>query len=407
MLLLVSAGAEPLSLNEAVEIALEQSLAVDESRVQKALGVQSVAEGVEGFFPRITTSTSASDSTFAELGSGMWGTDIRLTQPVLDATTIFGLLAGIQQAGISKAQSIQTIARLIKDVQNAYYDLAKSQALLLSAERQHERTLENSKVTTRRFELKDVSNAEMLRAEANLLKAEQDIITAETNLENNQRILSDLLGFEEIKEFKAEALPDAEEPYSLSSTVISAELLERNPDFDVLLRQAKSTDLTYWGTWASILPSLNLTASRSWTQDEWIPSDWDTGANSIGLTVSFPIADVTGKALSLNRARLNRKQSRISLARQELAFRQTLAGLLATQESSYKGWEVAEKNVELSNEVYRLTMRSYELGASSQADLLEVAAELMLAERALVEAQAAYWSSRAELNYFLGSSLED
>ncbi|MBD3286368.1 hypothetical protein GF359_07425 [candidate division WOR-3 bacterium] len=409
MLLAAPAQAEttPVTLNQAIQTALEQSLAVDEASVETSLGVQSATEGIGGFLPTLSASTSTGDSSLADLGSGLWSTRLDLSQPVVNATTIFGLLNGIKQAGISKAQSRQILGKLILDVENAYYGLARTQALVESAERSYERARENLKLTERRYELKDASNAEKLRAEASLLSAEQELISARTSLEQNQRILSDLLGYESTEPFRTSELPDAEEPYNLSTTIISEAVISENPDYDVLKRQARLTDLAYWGAWASILPSLNLTASRSWSQDEVFPSDWDAGTDSYGLSVSIPLADLKGKALSVNRARLERKNSRISMARQELAFRQQLASLLATQESSYKGWEVAVKNVELSREVYRLTSRSYELGAASLADLLEVETELVQAERALVEAKAAYWTSRAELNYFLGTSLED
>jgi outer membrane protein len=381
---------------------------VDEARVKRALGAQSVAEGVGGLMPRLSASSSTSDSSLADLGNGMWSSQFSLSQPVVDATVIFGFIGGIQQNGVSRAQARQTIAQLILDVQNAYYNLAASQALVTSAERQYARARENLRRVAKRLELKDANKADKLRAEASLLSAEMELLQARTSLESNQRILSDLIGFTEWKSIETDELSAAQEPHSLPTTVISAAILAENPDFDVLLRQVKATDLTYWGTWASILPSLSLTASKSFTQTEVLPSfsDWEEESPNYGLAISFPIADFKGKILSINRARLERKNSRVSLARQELSFRERLATLLATQTSSYKGWEVASKNVELSSEVYRLTVRSYELGAIALADLLEVEAELVQAERALVKAKADYWSSRAELNYFLGISLE-
>lgn len=412
LLLVGTAGAlepEKITLNQALEIALEQSLAMDEASIERALGSQSLAEGLGGLLPRLSASTSSSDTSLVGQGEDMWFSRFSLSQPVVDATSIFGLAGGIQQNGIARAQSRQSIAKLILDVQNTYYNLAAAQALLASAEGQHARAEENSKIVQRRFELGAASKADKLRAQASLLAAERELITARSAIENDQRVLGDLLGFEEWKPLQADALPDAEEPYSLPTTVISEAMLSENPDFDVLRRQVKGTELTYWGAWAGILPSLSLTVSKNFVQEEILPSfaDWDDVSANYGLTLSFPIADLKGRALSVNRARLERKRSRINLARQRLSFREGLAALLATQESSFKGWEVASKNVEVSSEVYRLTLRSYELGASSLADLLQVEAELVQVERALVQAKAVYWSSRAELNYFLGVSLED
>lgn len=398
-----------LSLDEALSYALEHSLAKDDARIKKALGAQSLAEGAGGLLPRLTASSSTADSSLADLGDGLWASRFTLSQPVVDATAIFGLIGGFQQNGVSRAQARQGIAKLVLDVQNAYYNLAASQALVASADGQHSRAKENLRIVAKRFELGGASKADKLRAEASLLSAEMGLFSARTSLENNQRILSDLMGLADWRPIEADELLQAEEPYSLPTTVISAAILARNPDFDVLLRQVKASELTYWGAWASILPSFSLTASKGFVQEEVLPSfsDWDDVSADYGLAISFPVADVKGKVLSINRARLERKNSRITLARQELSFRQHLAALLATQSSSYKGWEVASKNVELSSEVYRLTARSYELGASSLADLLQVEAELVQAERALVQAKADYWSSRAELNYFLGISLED
>lgn len=395
----------PVTLEQVIEIALENSLALDEARVERAKGVQSLAEGVGGLLPRITASSSTSDSALADLGEGMWGTQLSLSQPVVDAATLFGLIGGFQQHGISRAQSRQTLAKLILDTHKAYYSLAASQAFMESAQRQYTRARENLRISEKRYELGSANKADKLRAEASVLSAERELVSARTNLANNQRILADLAGIEDWKTLKTHDIPDATKPDSLITTLTTSTLIADNPDYDLLRRQAKSTDLAYWGSWASLLPSLSLTASKNFSQDGVLPdlSNWEEVSPNYGLSLSFPIADLKGKALSVNRARLDRKQSRIDLAQQELYFRQQLANLLAIQESSYKGWEYASKNVELSEEVYRLSARSYELGASSLADLLQVEAELVSAERALVQATTDYWSARAELNYFLGN----
>ncbi len=360
-----------------------------------------------------STGTSALDSLSGPGGASLsdlgetWVTRFTLSQPVVDATTIFGLVGGFQQNGVSRAQSRQTMAALILDVQNAYYNLAASRALVSSAQRQHERAAENAKIVARRYQLGGASKADKLRAEAGFLSAEAEVLSSQVSLEANQRILCDLAGMENWQLIGVDELPDARDPGSLPTTVISSALLERNPDLDVLHKQVRSSDLAYWGAWGALLPSLSFTAGKSFSQDEILPSfsEFTDAAPTYGLSVSFPIVDLKGRLLGISRARLNRKSSRLNLAQQELAFRQRLAMLLATQSSSYAGWEFASKNIEVSSEVYRLTSRSYELGASSLADLLAVQAELVQAERAQVQAKAKYWSARAELNYFLGNSI--
>lgn len=377
---------------------------MDKSKIQKVKGSEALAEGIAGFLPRLSASSTTGATTIDSLGEGMWTSQFSLSQPVVDASTILGVVNGIQENGLARAQSHQTVANLILDVENAYYNLAKTQALLESAEGQYSRALENQRIAERRYSLGGANKSDKLRADASLLSAERELITAQTSHEQTQRVLADRIGLDSWRPIEVEELPAAEEPDSLASTVISTAILKRNPDFDVLRRQVTSSDLALIGAWASILPSLSFSASKTLTQDGLIPefSDWNDTQTSYGLAVSFPIADIKGRAFGIAKAHINRKEARISLAEQELQFRERLAALVDAQETSYKGYQAALKNVDLSMEVYRLTARSYELGASSLADLLQVEAELIQAERSLVEAKAAYWSSRAELNYFLG-----
>ncbi len=398
-----------MELVEAIEIALTRSIATEKARVERAQGTQSLAEGVVGVFPRLTASSSVSDTSLTELTDGMWTSQLNLSMPVVDATAIMGLVSGIQQNGLSRAESRQTMAKLVLDVQNSYYNLAKAQALLASVEGQYARAEENTRIAERRYQLGATARTDKLRSEANLLSAERELISARANVEAGQRNLANLLGFEAWSALQVTDLPDAEKPDSLAATVVSAALLEQNPDFEVLRRQVQASDLAAWGAWAGLLPSLSFTAGKGFTQDGVIPdvSQWDDVPTSYGLSITFPFVNVTNQALMVNRARLARKQSRLNLARQELAFTEHLASLVSAQSSSFKGWEAASKSVELSREVYRLTARGYELGANSLADVLQVEAELIQADRALVESKALYWSSRAELNYFLGVSLEE
>lgn len=355
----------------------------------------------------MSASYATSGDSMRELGDS-WRFGFSLTQPVVDATVVFGVMRGLRENDYYRAKSGQTVANLILDVQSGYYDLARAQALVASAEGQYRRALENVKTVERRYELGEVSLADKLRAEADLLTKETDLLSARNGVEENQRAFSDLIGLDGWEAIAVEELPPPEEPLELPTTVIAAALLEKNPDLAVLGMQVKAADVAYWGAWGNLVPALSFSYSRGTTYGE-VPTFPERGDSDTryGLVVSFPIVAVAGRVLDISGARLDRKQSRLELAQAQLESRERLANLLATQELSYKGWESASKTAELSEEVYRLNARSYELGAVSFDDLLQVEAELSQAERALVQAKADYWSSRAELNYLLGTSVEE
>jgi outer membrane protein TolC len=297
------------------------------------------------------------------------------------------------------------VAELILDVQDNYYALARAQALAISAEGRHRRAESNLKTVTRRYEVGEANLADKLRAEADYLNKETDLLAARNGVEENRRALSDLIGLGNWDEIEAEALPAPEDPAVLPTTLITTAALEDNPDLDVLRKQEETSDVAYWAAWGNALPSLSFTVSRGSTFGTPTGGE-DDDETRFGVNISLP-ANVRSIVLGITGARLDRRRVRLELAQAELDARKRLATLLATQELSYREWEAAVKTVELNEELYRLSKRSYELGDVSFDDLLEVEADLTEAERTLVESQAEYWSSRAELNYVLGTSVEE
>ncbi len=380
---------------------------VELAGVERSQGKQALAEGVASALPELSAAYSTSGTSFAELGD-TWRFGFSLTQPVVDATVVFGVMRGFRESDYYRAKSARTVADLLLAVQSGYYDLAQGQGLVASAERQYRRAAENLKIVARRYELGEANLADKLRAEADLLTKETELLSARNGVEENQRSFSDLIGLDRWEAVEVEELPPPEEPYELPTTVISAALLEKNPELTVLRMQTRASDVAYWSAWGDLLPALSFSYYRGSTfgGGSLFPGE-ESDDTRYGVVVSLPVVDVVDRVLGVTGARLDRKQSRLELAQAQLDSRERLASLLATQELSHKEWESASKTVELSKEVYRLNARSYELGAVSFDDLLQVEAELGLAERALIEAKAGYWSSRAELNYELGTSVEE
>jgi outer membrane protein TolC len=381
-------------------------LKVELAGVERSQGKQALAEGVVSATPDLSAAYSTSGTSVAEVGD-TWRFGFSLRQPVVDATVVFGVMRGFRENEYYWAKSAQTVANLILDVQSGYYDLAQAQALVASAEGQYRRAAENSKIVARRYELGEANLADKLRAEADLLTKETDLLSARNGVEENQRAFSDLIGLSGWEAIAAEELPPPEEPYELPTTVISAAVLEKNPDLAVLRKQVRASDVAYWGAWGALFPTLSFSYSRGSTFGGSIFPGEERDETRYGVVVSLPIVGVADRILGITGARLDRKQSRLELAQAELDSRERLASLLAKQGLSYKEWESASKTVELSKEVYRLNARSYELGAVSFDELLQVEADLTEAERTLVQSQADYWSSRAELNYLLGTSVEE
>jgi outer membrane protein TolC len=401
--------AQKITLKEAVETALEESIPAEQARLQKVQGGEAMVEGFAGFLPRLSASTSSSSTSLDSLGTGSWSSQVSLAQPVVDATAIVGLVSGFNQNTMYRKESVQTLSKLVVDVEKSYYNLAKSEALISSAEKAYERAQESERVVKKRYEVGDAGKADKLQAEAAALSAQMQLTLARGQLKDAKTHLSDLMmGKYEESSLEAEELTDPEKPDSLPTTVVSNELLKNNPDLTVLKLQTRSSSINVWQAWAALLPSLSITAGKTFTQDGAIPdlNQWNDVPTGYGVSISIPFIDIPSRAIGISRAHIAQKQARLAQASTELSTKELLSTLLYTQEVSYQSYEYAQKSEDLAQENYNITIKSYELGASSIVELMQAQADLADAERALAEAKANYWSSRADLNYVLGRSLE-
>ena len=400
-----AAAAATLSLDDAVKAALEHGLAAETAELERAQGRQALAEGIVAATPSLSSSYSSNATTVGAVGD-TWNFHFSAEQPVVDAAVVFGIVRASRENKHKKTTSAQTIADLVLRVQQEYYALAQAQSLVASADKQYLRAVESQKLVERKYQLEEANLGDKLQAEADVLSKENALLSARNAVSLNQRKLCDLIGYDAWEAVEVAALPAPETPAELPTTVISEAALDRNPDLAVARASARATDAAYWGAWANVLPALSVSFSRGTTVGV---TDVPVGGGNetrYGVILSFPVVDVASRVVEITGADLDRKQARLAVAQARLDARQRLADLLDTQDLSYRQWESASKTVELNEEAYRLKARSYELGAASLVDVLQVEADLADAERALVGANAAYWSSRAELNYVLGVSLE-
>lgn len=399
------AAAQTLSLAEALDAALHHALPTEVAAVERAQGRQALAEGIVTALPSFSASYSSSGETLAAVGD-TWNSNYSLSQPLVDAVVVFSVVRGMRENQRGRAAAAQTIADLILKVETSYYGLAQAQALVASAEKQTRRAREHAALVARKLELGEAIRADALEAEADALSKENSLAAASDDVTKKQRELSDLMGYDAWEAVAVEPLPAPEAPAHLPTTEITNAVLAQNPDLALLELNRKTANLAYWGAWANLLPALSFSVSRGTTAVTGAPAESGRTQTRYGLNVSLPVADIPSRVLDITGARLDREEARLALAQAQVDTRQKLAALLAAQALAFRQWETAAKTLELNEEAYRLKARSYELGDVSHEELLLVEANLAEAERTHVEANASYWSNRAELNYLLGVSLE-
>jgi len=129
----------------------------------------------------------------------------------------------------------------------------------------------------------------------------------------------------------------------------------------------------------------------------------------IGLTLKVPIGNRSAKS-QVRMADYNLQKTELELARQRRMIRFNLDSLMADFDSAYKAWEASKLARELAEKSYQIEKRKYELGMSTQYQLLDQEQQLKEAEKneisALIEYNKAIGKiKRAEQGYLEGGGI--
>jgi outer membrane protein len=426
---------QPLSLAEALDIALQQNSAVLKARsdVEASRGVviqtraiawpklrvtsqftQYDRSAVE-IFPPINITSLGGGSPFPRInGDQKWNAGVQLVQSIYEGGRI---TSSLRTARLTDDQAFlnyqTTVAETVLQTRTAYYDvlLAAEQIDVQEASvRLLESELEDAQ---RRFDAGTVPRFNVLRAEVSLANAKPRLIRARNNHRIAKNNLANQLGYR----LPSEVWEDI--PLQLSGTLETATF---SIDLPEALRQAvqRRTELTAARTSVALrdqaiknaragyLPSVQLFAgytSRNSNFSDDLTRDvsgWNAGAQ-----LTWDIFDgrltkgkVTEAEARLQRARLDLDEL---TRRVELEVRTEYSGFVEAREVLAS----QEKVVEQAEEALRLARSRYDAGAGTQLDVLDAQTSLTEARSNKVQAQHDYNVALARLERALGSGIPE
>jgi hypothetical protein len=108
-----------------------------------------------------------------------------------------------------------------------------------------------------------------------------------------------------------------------------------------------------------------------------------------GLNFRIPIGNRAARS-SVRIADYNYQKSELDLSRQRRIIRFSLDSLIADFESAYKAWQASKLARELSDKSYAIEKRKFELGMSTQFQLLDQEQQLKEAEKNEISALIEY-----------------
>jgi outer membrane protein TolC len=419
---IVSWPTAPLSLKDAVEVALRQNSAVRKSQsdLEAAYGVVVQTRAVQYPTIRATGFHTLTDQDAIEQVAGgffrspdqAWQLRVQVTQSIYEGGRID---SARRTAHLTRDQALlqhQTVlADTVLAVRVNYDDALLATQLIGVQEASIELLKKELQDNQRRFEAGTVPRFNVLRAEVELANARPKLIRARNALRIAKNNLANLLGYD-VPRAVVEDIPlqlsgklDAD-PTPIELSVALAKALEQRTELAALRKAERLRRESIIAAEATGKPSAQIYAglsSRSSRFSQHLTRDfsgWD-----VGWQASWSIFDgwLTKGRVAEATALHNRAQEEIEdiSRRIEVDVRTAYSNFIEAQEVL----ESQKKVQEQAEEALRLANARTEAGTGTQLDVLNAQTALTVARSTQVEALHTYSVARARLDRAMGTTL--
>ena len=363
------------------------------------------------------TSRAASNSSNSTLNPAFGSSaSVNLSQPLLKGAGPAVAKANIERnklgVGIALLNYKSRVLTVIRDTENAYYNLAYARENLVVKKRSFElatKLFDENKV---RKSTGVATDLDVLTAEVGVANARRAVIQAEQSVRDREDALFTLIGNFDFSTRPGdvkfgdytEGAPSFDLVYKLAR--------DRSPDYLATQSQIQQLEIDARSAKQAALPGLNLDTGVGYTATEKSYGDAignlpeGNGYNwNIGLSVSVPWG------LHADKARL--RSAKISLLQQQTRLKQLDQTLLVNVrtsvravESNIAAVEIAGKATELSQKQYDLQKARFDAGLSTSRLVLQAQDDLEIARVSELQAKVSLRVALAELHRIDGSSLE-
>jgi outer membrane protein len=403
-----------LPLEEVIRRALLHSpqLAQAEGSVQLAGTAERSALGA--FLPSLNISSGASVASTRRFDPGL-GTTISGSSDSYSAGVSSGidlftggrrgaeLTRSRAQTDVSEAALIEQRFAVTRNAKAAYYDVLRGADLIRSAEARVARAGQVLEAAERRAQVGSGTRSDVLRAQLELTNARQALLQATNQKRNATYSLGRLVG--------VDGPVDAADARAVEVRSLA---LDREQLLDMVLQQAPAVATALAGERAAMaavsaarsqyLPTVSGSAGYNWFNETASFSDVQ-GSWSLRLNMSFPVFNRFQREESVERAQVQASVSRIQLEDTRRVARANLERILGTLETAEQQIVLAMQALEVAEEDIRVQQERYRLGVSTILDQVTSQENLVRAEADLIAARYDYQLARADLEALVGREL--
>ncbi|MBF2078094.1 MAG: TolC family protein [Synechococcales cyanobacterium T60_A2020_003] len=418
-------GTQPITLEQAIELARQNSTTLQESLLQLEQSQAALREAQAAYLPTLDADLSITHqgtNTFAEFAEPIdptnpFGGSITVTDSIYnEATTLNGRLtvsydiftSGRRSALVAAAEErvrlqelqVEVVSEQLRlDVTQDYYDLQQTDELVRIAAQSLEESLQSLRDAQALERAGVGTRFDVLQAEVEAANSRQDLIQALSDQEVARRQLSQRINSAESIDLSAADPVDIAGYWDISLEDSIALAYQNRAELEQQLAQRDISEQQRRAQLSALGPQLAAFAQYNFSDllDETESPGNDLETYAIGLQANIRLYD--GGA-----ARAAARQEELNMALAENAFEDTkrlirfqVEQSYSTMRSNLENIQTALLAVETATEALRLARLRFQAGVGTQTDVLQAQTDLTRAEVNRLQAVLGYNRALAQL----------
>ena len=416
--------AQNYSLEQAVEIALQNKEALKASALELNASKQDIRSSYSGILPSVRITGSTTESTFPEQAIGFnqsSGEILNNVSSITSASSSFSIAQNIYDGGIwwnnirlaknnfriTEQFDRQIKTNIIRNVHFAYFNYLKAIQLLDVSRSNLMSSQQQLTLVQQQYDLGSAKKTDLLKAEVRFGQARIDVITNDASVKSAYRNLKNAMGL--INSDQDFTIEEVEKPLELIPEFETGfELVQKfNPSVKAKQYQIMSAKLNTKLARGSRLPVISLSASSSGADEnlgDAISNNYgDNQRTNASLSISIPI--YTGNSIS---SRI--QKAKIGVDKQESEYLTQLEDLSVQLEDYLDQLNnyievipINETVLESAEEDLKLSKVRYSQGSTTILEVLNAQVSVVQARSSLVRSKYDAFIQQANLKALLGT----
>lgn len=419
------------NLQKCIDYALQQNITIRKNRLNAQSAEVDVKTAKASLFPSLSASVSQRivNRPNSETNTIINGDNITSSQSKTSYNGSYGIDAnwtlynGSKRLNTLKQQRLNnriaelSVAQSENSIEESITQVYVQILYAAEAVKVNESTLEVSKAEYERaqalFAAGSIAKSDLAQLEAQVSTDKYQVVTAQATLQDYKLQLKQLLELdgEEEMNLYIPALSDENvlSPLPTKTDVFHAALTIR-PEIEASKLDVKASELDINIARSGYIPTLSLSAGigstnangNDFTFGEQIKQNWN---NSLGLTVSIPIFNNRQTKSAIQKAKLQKQTSELSLLDEQKTLYKTIEGLWLDANSAQQRYVAAVEKLKSTQTSYDLIQEQFNLGMKNTVELLTEKNNLLSAQQETLQAKYMAILNTQLLKFYQGEKI--